>query len=271
MPELPEITVIAGQMNSHLAGRSIVAVDVAQPKCLNVPVPAFELGLVGKSFRSVEARGKWLFGHLAPHDHLLLNLGMGADLLWRPTGASLPEKHQLSVVLDDGSGFTARFWWFGYAHLVPEGGLPDHKMTSDLGLSPLDPAFTVEHLAELLKGRRSVKGVLTDQRSVAGIGNVYVQDMLFRPRIHPLRQAGTISPDEVRSLHEAVIYVLRQSVELGGLKYERDFLGQSGRYDDTHFEVAYKDGKPCPACGTIVAKIRTGSTSSYICAQCQTL
>ena len=157
MPELPEITVIASQMDRGLAGRVISAVDVVQPKCLNVTVPEFAGGLVGTAFQSVGARGKWLFGRLEPGAHLLLNLGMGADLIWRPAGAKLPEKYQLSIMLDDGSGFTARFWWFGYAHFVPDGGLTSHRMTAELGMSPLDPAFSVAHLAGLLKGRKTVK------------------------------------------------------------------------------------------------------------------
>ena len=272
MAELPELIILARQMNEALAGKSIAVVEVPQPKCLNIPVDDFTAGLVGKSVVSVENRGKWLFLRLMPADYLLLNLGMGADLLYYAPGASLPDKYQLDVRLADGSGFTARFWWFGYVHLVPEDKLGEHKLTAGTGLSPLEPAFTEEYLAGLLRGRKmAVKTILMDQKNVAGIGNVYIQDTLFRARLHPLRPANSLTPDEVRALHQALRGVVEFSLSLNGAAYEKDFYGQKGGYGMEHLEVGYKEGQPCPACGTTIIKVKTGSTASYICPQCQAL
>ena len=271
MAELPELTVLARQMHESLAGKAVAAVETPQPKCLNVPEGEFHSGLLGKTIGSVENRGKWLFARLLPADYLLLNTGMGADMFYYVPGAGLPDKYQLRVQMADGSGFTARFWWFGYVHYVPEGMLGEHKLTAGTGLSPLDPAFTEEHLAGLLKTRKAVKTVLMDQKNVAGIGNVYIQDTLFHARLHPLRPANSLSTDEIKALHQSMRYVLGLSLSLGGLAYERDFYGRNGGFTNDHFEVGYKEGKPCPSCGTTIEKIKTGSTASYICPKCQAL
>jgi len=145
-------------------------------------------------------------------------------------------------------------------------------MTSKLGISPIEKEFTVERLGSLLSGRRgAIKSFLLDQKNIAGIGNVYVQDTLFKARLHPLRGIQTLTESEIQALHRSVGEVLRTSIRLGGLRYERDLYGRRGRYGSEQFLVGYKEKKPCPVCGTTVKKIRTGSTSSYICPKCQQL
>jgi len=270
MPELPEIKNLSKQMTRQLRGKRIADVRVTQPKCLNLPVKRFRR-VIGKRVNETSARGKWLFTNLHP-DTLLLNLGMGGDLIYHKNEASIPQKYQLRISFKDESALTASFFWFGYIHLVFEKELPKHKMTSNLGISALDKELTVERFTSLLSGRRgAIKSFLLDQRNLSGIGNVYVQDPLFKAKIHPLRLIQTLTPREIQALHQSIREVLNESLRLGGLRYERNLYGRNGSYGPENFLVAYKTGKPCPECRTRIAKVRTGSTASYICPNCQKL
>jgi len=270
MPELPEIANLAKQMTKQLSGKRIADVNVTQPKCLNISPKKFRR-VIGKRINDTTAKGKWLFTNLHP-DILLLNLGMGGDLIYHKNEATIPQKYQLRVTFKDESALTASFFWFGYIHLVPEKDLLKHKMTNRLGISALDKELTAERLSMLLSGRRgAIKSFLLDQKNVSGIGNVYVQDPLFKAKIHPLRLIPTLTPNEIRALHSSIRDVLSQSVGLGGLRYERNLYGRNGNYGPEHFLVAYKTGKPCPVCRTRISKIRTGSTASYVCPHCQKL
>jgi len=247
MPELPEIRNLARQMNRALRGREVRAVEVRQPKCLNVLATRFRKLVVGRTVGPVSSRGKWAFVRLEPDARLLVNLGMGGDLLYLRPGKPLPEVYQVRLDFTDDSVLTARFWWFGYVHAVTEAQAAEHRMTAGLGLDPLSRReFTFERFDQLL-GRRNaaIKPFLLDQKQIA-----------------------RITPEERRALHTAIGECLRHATALGGLRYEKDLFGGAGRFEQ--FEVGYREGQPCPACGTTIAKIRTGSTASYICPTCQT-
>jgi formamidopyrimidine-DNA glycosylase len=116
-----------------------------------------------------------------------------------------------------------------------------------------------------------IKSFLLNQKRIAGIGNVYVQDPLFKAGIHPLRRINTLSDDEIESLWQALRETLRESIDHGGSHWEQNLYGEYGGWDSSAFLVAYREGKPCPTCGTAVEKIRTGSTSTHICPNCQPL
>jgi len=237
-----------------------------------MPPKKFCQRIVGRMMKETSARGKWLFTKLNPSENLLLNLGMGGDLRYHKKRSTVPEKYQLRVGFADHTELTANFWWFGYIHLASDKDLPKHKMTCRLGISPVEKEFTVKKLSSILPGRRGIiKSFLLDQKNIAGIGNVYIQDVLFKARLHPLRKIGTLSNSEIQALHQAILDILHESIKLGGLRYERNLYGRHGRYGAEHFLVGYKENKPCPACGTAIVKIRTGSTSSYICPKCQRL
>lgn len=267
---MPEIVVLSTQIRREVLKKEIAAAEVFQPKNLNVPVEEFIQKTVGHKIVSVKARGKWLFLELSADLFLLINLGMGGDLLYFKSERDWPEKYKFKMGFTDGSGFTINFWWFGYIHLVDGEGLKDHKMTGKLGLSPLDEGFTSEYFRGLLKGRTArVKSFLLNQRRVAGIGNVYVQDILFKAGLHPSRKINTLTDVEVADLYTSMRDVLNRSIVMGGLAYEKDFYSNKGSFSGDEFLVGYKTGKPCPICSTPIEKIRTGSTASYICPKCQ--
>jgi formamidopyrimidine-DNA glycosylase len=131
--------------------------------------------------------------------------------------------------------------------------------------------LSLEEFRGLLKGRRgAIKSFLLDQDRMAGIGNVYVQTPLWRARIHPLRPIPSLSEEEITALWQALRGVLQGSIDAGGAPFELNLYGQRGGWSAS-FLVGYREGQPCPACGTAVVKIRTGSTSSYIRPSCQSL
>jgi formamidopyrimidine-DNA glycosylase len=266
MPELPEITCFARDMNQALVGKTIFNVEVLQPKSLNMPVEEFTSALVGAKLKSVSAHGKWLLNDTT-QGWLLLNLGMGGEILL-VTRTSLPEKRRLIFDFDDNTCLAVNFWWFGYSHYAPPGQLDGHPMLAKLGPNALD--LSLEQFHSLLSGQRmALKSFLLDQSRIAGIGNFYIQDILFLARLHPQRSINSLSPGEVDGLFDAIHRGLEPSLSKGGAFYELDLFGQKGGFQMEDILIGYREGQPCPVCGTSIQKIKTGSTSSFICPACQ--
>lgn len=268
MPELPEIVCRAREMGDELTGRTLREIEVRQPKCLNVPVCSFRKSLIGGKIRDVSQHGKWIIVEMTD-GYLLLNLGMGGELLLAPSD-DLPKKWRVRLGFDDGRSLAINFWWFGHAHYAPAGGLGDHALLATLGPNALDVSLSA--FRELLKGRRSrVKSFLLDQKRIAGIGNAYVHDILFRAGLHPLRTIPTLCEEEIEALHSSIRAELERSIEKGGAYYELDVHGRPGGFTGDDLLVGYREGRLCPRCGTTIEKIKTGSTSSFICPACQPL
>jgi formamidopyrimidine-DNA glycosylase len=269
MPELPEIRNLAAQMDRELRGRSIVSTVIRQEKCLNVPADEFRSVVVRRPIERVDARGKWLHARLGGDAHLLVSLGMGGELIYHPRGEDYTGRHQFRMDLDDGSFLHIYFSWFGYVHVaLGAAGLAGHQMTARLGADPLSPEFTLAAFSDMLKGRRGgIKSFLMDQRNIAGIGNVYIQDILYQAGLHPDRRIATIDQAGIARLRQAIVSHLQHATELGGLKWELDLYGQPGRYE--YRQVGHRPGEPCPGCGAEIVAIRTGGTRSYICPVCQ--
>jgi len=264
MPELPEITVLARQMKDELVGKTIANVTVLQPKILNIPDGSFRRALMGAQLVDVSHRGKWIMVDTT-QGWLMLSLGMGGEiLLFRHD--QFPEKRQLVLTFRNGTHLVVSFWWFGYAHYAEH--LEDHAMTAKLGPNALD--LTLDEFRTLLRNRRGgIKSFLLNQGHIAGIGNVYVQDPLFLAKVHPLRRIDTLTDDEIEALWRALRQTLQGSIDLGGSAWEMDLYGEKGHWGEEQLVIAYQEGKPCPRCGTAVEKIKTGSTSTFICPQCQ--
>lgn len=269
MAELPELTILQRQMNKALSGRIITTLEITQEKCLNVPPATLTRTLTGRRIAEVTRRGKWLYLRVEPEHYLLLNLGMGADLWHYGPGDPLPAKYQFRLGLDDGSGFTCRFWWIGYIRLLSPEELPLNPETARLGPSPLE--ITPEAFASLAGRypRSNVKSIILDQDKLSGIGNAYAHDILWGAKLHPQRKLGTLSPDELREYHQAIRTVVDNAMEKGGL--EPDFYQAGGHLHNSEdlFLIGYKKGKPCPRCGTPIEAIKTGSTTTFICPGCQ--
>lgn len=266
MPELPEITHLAQQINTHLPGKQIAAIEIIQPKCLNLTEAEFRAALVGATFQGAQARGKWILTRL-DRGWLLLNLGMGGEILLTAPDA-LPKKRRLVFLFNGGDCLSINFWWFGSAHYMAPDELAVHPQVGKLGPNALE--VDAARLAELLREQKgALKAFLLDQSKIAGIGNAYVHDILFLARLHPLRKIPTLSPAEVNALAEGIQKGLLPSLEKGGAFYEQDLFGKPGGFKFEDILIGYREGQPCPTCGTAIAKIKTGGTSSFICPACQ--
>lgn len=268
MPELPEVYNIARQMDSELTGKTIVSVEVTEEKCLNVPLDEFKSLILDKPIERIYSKGKWVFIELKGDVHLLTSLGMGGDVIYHAAGDEFSGKYRFIFTFDDGSFVHIFFFWFGYVHAVDGSGLKTHNMTSKLGICPLSEKFTYERFRSMLEGKKGgIKSYLMNQHNIAGIGNVYIQDILFKAGLHPNRKIKDITPEEAAGLFKAITGHLRYAANLGGLVYERDFYGANGKY--TYSLIGHRPGTPCPVCGTSIQEIKTGSTRSFICEKCQ--
>jgi len=274
MAELPEIIILSRQMDEHLTGLRLESLLLGQPKCLNAQPEEFESALLDRRLDGLGWHGKWLILRFAPPGpNLLIHPGMGMDLLAigvEPETKPAKEP-QFLFTFEGQRGFSLRFWWFGYLRLAGPGR--ELAVAGQAGPSPLTPGFTPEILSRLMddRPRMSLKSFLTNQKIVAGIGNVYVQDICFAIRAHPLARLKELSQKQRAGLHAAIEETLNSALERGINGFEMDFWGRSGQWGVEHFQVGYKAGQPCPACGTSIEKIKAGSSASYICPSCQRL
>ena len=266
MPELPEIVNRSRQMNAELSGKTISSIEVFQSKCLNIPQVEFIQQLTGAKIGPVTYHGKWLFVSTS-QGWLLLNLGMGGEILL-VNRSSLPNKYRLIFDFEDVSCLAVNFWWFGYAHYVLSDQLEKHTMTAKLGPNALD--LDGAALKKLLQGQRSrLKTFMLDQTNIAGIGNAYIHDILFLARLHPLRTINSLKDNEIEALAKGIRDGLQPGIDKGGAFYEVDLHGRKGGFNMDDILVGYKENQPCPTCTTPIQKIKTGSTSSFICPNCQ--
>jgi formamidopyrimidine-DNA glycosylase len=266
MPEYPEIAARAAEMNELLTGKTIAGIEVLQPKCLNVPEERFKEGLQGARLGPTIQRGKWLANETT-QGWLLLNMGMGGEILLVDR-ERLPGKRRLIFDFSDGSCLAVNFWWFGHAHYLPPGPLEAHEQIAKLGPNVLD--VSSEQLRGMLRGQKGgIKAFLLDQSRLAGIGNAYVHDILWHAKIHPLRKLNTLSEAEIGALWQGIQDGLKPSLAKGGAFYEVSLRGEKGGFQMKDIIVGYREGEPCPRCGTAVTKIKTGGTSCFICPICQ--
>lgn len=271
MPELPDLVVLARSMDEALRAKTVADVTVNQPKCLNLEPDAFRAQTVGRRLEGSRQRGKWALTGLDNGATLAQNLGMGGEIrLHGPDVDPDPERERVVFRFTDGDQLWVHHWWFGHVHLVPPGALDAHPQIGVLGPEPLAEEFTVARLAEMLRGKRGrIKAYLLDQRFLAGIGNVYVQDTLWYARLHPDRKANTLDEADIARLHGAIQRVLNEGIRAGGGPGEKDVYGREGRYYPDHIQIGYKKGQPCPNCGALIEELRVGQTTSFICPQCQ--
>lgn len=275
MIELPEVVTIARQMRSEFLGKRIEAVSIAEdrPKFmfLNENLGSYEARLVDPEIVDVSGNGKWIFSTLDSGDTLLLGEMFGR-ILYVPADAALPKKVHGTVTFEDGGRLVVTIQaWGGFLALTP-GELAAHPYAGDLGISPVAEAFTPERFAEVLDNsggwsRKPIKAFLVHEGNVCGIGNGYLQDVLFRAKLSPKRKVPDISPDEREQLRGAIVATMTEAIERDGRDTEKDLYGRPGRYVPILDRRA--NGRPCPDCGTSIEKISYLGGSCYVCSSCQ--
>lgn len=274
MPELPEVETIRSRLAPRLEGRRLERVEIVDPRLTRPEPPeAIAQALEGERIATVGRRGKYLVFAFESGRHLLVHLRMTGNVEHPAQGGLAADRYRRAVVrLDDGSDVAYRdVRRFGTWALLEPGELDDYFAARRLGGEPLERGFTNRTLTQSLAGRRApIKAALLDQRSAAGIGNIYADEALWRAKIHPLRPAGSLDAEEIARLRKAIRAALQMGIARQGatLRDFRDPEGRRGRMQ-REFKVYGRAGEPCARCGTPIEKTRAGGRGTWYCPQCQ--
>ena len=290
MPELPEVETVRLGLAPALEGRIFVRVN-AKRADLRIPFPEnFAARLTGRRVLKLSRRAKYLLAHLDNGQTLIVHLGMSGRLTIHGLHAAVKPGKFHHNTADDGSGegkhdhvvfetdegtrivFTDHRR-FGLMTITETGALSSHALFAGLGPEPMDGAFTPAFLSAALKGKRTpIKSALLDQRIVAGLGNIYVCEALFRARISPKRLAASVAGTRAERLVPAIKKVLEAAIKAGGSSL-RDYAKADGElgYFQHHFAVYDREGQPCPAkdCRGKIKRIVQSGRSTYYCPSCQ--
>jgi formamidopyrimidine-DNA glycosylase len=287
VPELPEVETVVRQLEPEVEGHRIEQLEVIDPRWSR-PVPPDKLAkaVSGSAIERLGRRGKYILMHLDGERTLVMHLRMTGNLILREgdemldpsegrrlyeSERSTEERHlRARFVLDDGR----ELWFtdprrFGEAFLIDDARLEERF--AKLGMEPFAPEFTAQALGEMAAGRKApLKSFLLDQSGIAGVGNIYADEALFRAELHPLSPAGSMKPEHLEALRDAVVAALEAAIEAGGSSIDdyRDARGEKGTMQD-EFLVHTREGEECHRCGGQIVRIVVGGRSTYFCPECQ--
>ena len=272
MPELPEVETVRRQLAPAIEGRQIDQLEVLDPRWCN-PLDGRQLAdaVRGLRVQHLARHGKYLDWQLDDERHLLMHLRMTGTLLLDPPAP--PPYARVRIDLGERTLWFSDPRRFGTGELVLGDQALTRLLAGRLGIDPFDDGFSGPLLRALAKGRRGpIKSFLLDQHNVAGIGNIYADEALFRARIHPRRAAGSLMPRQYALLSETIREALAAGIDAGGASIDdfRDLDGARGSFQD-RFLVHRREGEPCPVCGTPIEKIVVGGRGTYFCRHCQSV
>ncbi len=298
MPELPEVENLRLGLEKKILGQKIVDVKVRKPKLVSgkgtlrtasrKKVEEFEKGLLGETFVEVDRRAKNLIFKFKSGKILLVHLKMSGQFVYKDTNSKskvigghpieiseteLPNKHtHVTFKLNKGTLYYNDTRMFGYLLYYPTvNTFNDSNHFKLLGLEPLDKKFTLEYLHEQLKSKSGkIKAVLMNQEIVTGLGNIYADESLFESSIRPTRASNTLTADETKLLHSAIIRIIKRAIKLGGSSVATyKLLDEStGNYAREH-KVYGKSGEKCPKCFSPFETIKVQTRTTVFCPSCQ--
>ncbi len=276
MPELPEVTTISEDVRALAAGKKVVRAEIFRDDVSNAGTEEFPRRLVGKTLRGTGRRGKIFtldFGDVVGVVHLVIT----GRVLRLPEWQDPDHTNTAVVEFEGGDGEASAVLafaklWLGYFDLYDPERVDEHPLISRLGPDPFSEDFSVEHLTGSFGRKAAVKGLLLDQSVVAGLGNIYVDEVLFAAGVHPTRKANTLSQEEISVIHAATRDILGRAIELRGTTFDsyHDAFGESGKFQ-YQLKVFARAGEPCPACSTELQKLRVAGRGTHVCPVCQPL
>ena len=275
MPELPEVETVRRTLEQLVLGKQIKEVSVFWPKIIKAPEPVkqFQDALKGQTIHQIGRRGKFLIFTLDDYA-MVSHLRMEGKYGVHPNGEPYDKHTHVIFSFTDGTELRYRdVRKFGTMHLFKKGEEFNQMPLLHLGPEPLSSEFTAEGLrAKLAKTNRKIKPVLLDQTVVVGIGNIYVDESLFRAGIHPERIASSLSEEEIIRLHDEIVATLSEAVEKGGSTI-RSYVNSQGQIGMFQLElnVYGRKGETCKKCGTPLEKLVVGGRGTHICPSCQPL
>lgn len=273
MPELPEVEIICRGLARTVIGRKITNVRIALPKVINTTPRRFRQRVKNAIIRSIRRRAKIIIINLSGGFSLGIHLKISGQLLYAPKQA--PVKKHTHIIFDLNNGYQLRFVdprQFGYVKIGPTRQINKVLGLERFGPEPLEKSFTRHLFQELIERRRNgrIKPLLMNQGFIAGLGNIYADEVLFYARIHPLRQVGTLSRRKINNIYTGIKRILLKAIKYKGTSVDSyvEVSGRPGNYE--RFLKAYgREGEKCLRCKTTIKRIKIGSRSAYFCPSCQ--
>ncbi|MBN2531380.1 MAG: hypothetical protein JXB88_00740 [Spirochaetales bacterium] len=275
MFELPEFIILAKQINKTLKGKKIREGYLGNSPhkfvWYNRSHDEFSRLTRGKITGQARAKGKWLFIPIDPGYTLLLG-ECGGKMLYHPAGSKKPLKYHLYIAFEDGSFFTVFTQMWGAMELYEKGEELNRQYVKDMKPTPMDTGFTFDYFCKLIDGlsrekKRSVKGLLTQDQLIPGLGNAIAQDILFHARLGPRHPIDDLDMDRKQVLYNAIQNTVKEIIKKGGRYDEYDLYNKPGNY--TRIMDRNAADRPCPGCGGNVKKIQYLGGTCYFCPECQ--
>ncbi|MEA3440983.1 MAG: hypothetical protein U9R58_11955 [Chloroflexota bacterium] len=275
MFELPEYITLARQVNETMTGKLVKTGNLGNSPHKfvwhNRTPEEFDHLTRSKVIGEARVKGRWLFIDLDPGYVLLFGECGGRMLLHKP-GAKLPKKYHLYLGFVDGSFFTETTQMWGAMELYEAGAEQEREYVKGMRVTPVETDFTLDYFEDLIEevtamGKRSVKGLLTQDQLIPGLGNAIAQDIMFNARLHPRHNIADLQRDQRDELYNAIQDTLGEVIEQGGRYDEYDLFNQKGGYK--RLMDRYAAGNPCPECGTLVEKMQYLGGACYFCPNCQ--
>ncbi len=276
MPELPEVESLRQILARSIVGRTIVAARIGRLPLRRKSPGNFGARVRGRKIRRVERRAKYLIIDLDGSDVILVHLGMSGSLTCRDADFDSsefdPRHDHIEFKLDDGNRLVFNDpRRFGIVRVVPRDSLPALKELRGLGPEPLSAGFNPGYLAERARGRKvAIKNLIMDQKIVAGVGNIYASEILFRARVRPTRSAGRLKREELERIAEFTPMILRAAIDGRGTTFRnyRDSEGRPGTFAD-RLQVYGRAGEKCYQCSSPIKSVTVGQRASFFCPKCQ--
>ncbi len=271
LPELPEVETVRRGLNRLVKGKVISKVEVTYAPMIKTGVDAFCQDLIGQEILDVDRRGKYLLIYLT--DHVLIShLRMeGKYNFFADQVPANKHFHAFFTFIDGSTLVYQDVRKFGTMELLGKADVDAYFISRKIGPEPTEEDFDLEEFAKkLAKSKKPIKSHLLDQSLVAGLGNIYVDEVLFKAKVHPAQTSNQLSTDQVADLRQATIEVLQLGIEKGGstIRTYKNALGMDGTMQD-YLQVYGKTGQACPRCQTEIVKIQLGGRGTHFCPKCQ--
>ena len=276
MPELPEVESLRQILAQSAVGRTVVTAIVKEPRLRRTVAPDLAAAIAGRTIEAIGRRAKYLMIELSGGHTMMVHLGMSGSLTHRRDdfggGPFNPRHDHVEFTFDDGSRLVYNDpRRFGLMKLVAHADVASIVELKGLGPEPFAGEFNADYLWRLSRGRSAaIKNLLMDQRVVAGVGNIYASEILFRARVRPSRRAGKVTRAELGRIASITAEVLREAIGSRGTTFRsyRDSRGQPGRFA-SKLRVYDREGQPCLECATPIRAVVIGQRSSFYCPRCQ--
>jgi formamidopyrimidine-DNA glycosylase len=270
MPELPEVETIKRQLNQKIKGKKIKKVEVRLRKFVKYPLEKFKKITVGAKVRNISRRAKLLIIELSNNYYLVIHLKLTGQLIFN--GQPTKHTHLIYYFTDNSRLIHNDLRQFGFVKVVPKKELADFLKQERFGPEPLSKDFTFELFKELLNKRKNskIKPLLMDQKFIAGIGNLYADEILFFAKVLPTRKVSTLKPEEIKRIYQEIKRILSLGIKKRGssVEYYVDAKGKKGGFVPL-IKVYQREGQPCDICGTKIKRIKIGTRSAHFCPKCQ--